>query len=625
MHPSDKLQRSCCDNFSSVESILWLLLTVQCWHHDWMDIVAIITVLHWILRCVVIGNSHDLHVPRRSPSRQPVVWRNLDHNTPNGDAMGMYMSMSLVPILYQSIATVLNHQPLKYIALVSATIPMVVWHNVVDPIRQIQSQMYPLMWLIFFVVTGMTIYMFMTMPSSSTGRHYETAVSIVIFTCSWSYGLSALGPHQYTTLQRVMTMGEWLVISNLLAFVFTQWMIALLYLYVDDTIRTSNLEQHNETLYAYTAVSGVFGCIFACATVHGIFQSTWNKLLPTMNEQRRSIVIVLFRAAYLVTVTLGTVELCFWLDPNVQYPFPKCLWWIFGDFLWNVEEAPLSQPTFIMLRSWFPSASTGINHISKVPRIAWLFYWIATMTVAIPLAPSTGNINPVIARKWFHLVSIVLFLPTTVLAPQLQSLSYAIAICVLLIIESLRHDILWLNHFYMTYLDSNKDETHDATIISHIALIAGCAIPLWVAQYFSYYSDNAAVMTDTLEFPSKFNTLSLLLGLWGVWVLGIGDAMGAMIGKHYGRIKWGYNHRTIEGSVAMFVSLCVACALTTMYSATTKAKTFDQTAFLTRLVWLWLPAVVFVTLLEAHTMQIDNIVLPLAGTAMIFLCYESLT
>jgi dolichol kinase len=109
------------------------------------------------------------------------------------------------------------------------------------------------------------------------------------------------------------------------------------------------------------------------------------------------------------------------------------------------------------------------------------------------------------------------------------------------------------------------------------------------------------------------------MGLWGVWVLGIGDAMGAMIGKSFGRHRWGSNSRTIEGSMAMFLSLCLVCVISIVYTPNTTATMQSETPTVYS-VGQWLPAVVFVTLIEAYTLQIDNIVLPFAGATMILVC-----
>lgn len=85
-----------------------------------------------------------------------------------------------------------------------------------------------------------------------------------------------------------------------------------------------------------------------------------------------------------------------------------------------------------------------------------------------------------------------------------------------------------------------------------------------------------------------------------VWSLdtGCGRRHGRNCGlaiRQFGVHRWGRRQRTIEGSLAMLVSLVIVFSLTS-----------DNWS-------LWLPAVVIVTVLEAWTLQIDNLVLPLVG------------
>jgi dolichol kinase len=310
---------------------------------------------------------------------------------------------------------------------------------------------------------------------------------------------------------------------------------------------------------------------------------------------------------------LITVECTFWnFNLATQQPFPRCLWWMFDDFLFEIENelrqtAPVPQDNYFARR---------LSLVKRLPRISWLIYWFATMLVTIPLAPTTGRISPVIARKWFHFIAVLLFVPTTVLVPQLQSLSYAVAICVLLIVEVVRIDIPILNDFYYMYLDHTKDDADDRKfVISHIALVAGCATPLWIIQYIKF-----SVFRENIDL-SALDALDALVGLCGVWVLGLGDAMGAIIGKSIGRNKWGSNARTMEGSMAMLVCLCLSCFATSVFTVWTTIPVYTVLGLLYS-VALWFPAVLFVTLIEAFTIQIDNIVLPLAGTAMILVCQK---
>jgi hypothetical protein len=136
--------------------------------------------------------------------------------------------------------------------------------------------------------------------------------------------------------------------------------------------------------------------------------------------------------------------------------------------------------------------------------------------------------------------------------------------------------------------------TDESTVIvSHMGLIVGCAAPLWIS--------------DCIQLD-KTNNVQPFLQLWGVLSLGVGDAMGAVVGKFIGLLAWGQG-RTIEGSMAMAMLLSMSSICLGVFGT-------EQTT-------LWLPAVVFATLVEAFTLQIDNVVLPLAGASIILLSIGS--
>jgi dolichol kinase len=229
---------------------------------------------------------------------------------------------------------------------------------------------------------------------------------------------------------------------------------------------------------------------------------------------------------------------------------------------------------------------------SGYARFRGLIYWGITLvlcslpTYALLRLPS-NNLPVVVTRKWFHLVAVLLFAPMIWKAPQLMSLSFAIAVCVLFVLEALRRDLPALQSFYVTFIDDNKDE-ETAIIVSHIFLIVGCAMPLWINEVLQ----------------SSGGKSSLLLAQFGVLCIGIGDAMGAVIGKCMGKHIWGRNNRTLEGSFAMLVSM-IASGAFCCYSFRDFLALFFATSF--------------VTLLEAFTFQLDNLVLPLAGSTVLLL------
>jgi dolichol kinase len=223
-----------------------------------------------------------------------------------------------------------------------------------------------------------------------------------------------------------------------------------------------------------------------------------------------------------------------------------------------------------------------------------LIYWVGILAIAsyptyrVLSLPSEYKPSVVITRKWFHLLAVLLFAPITCQFPQLMSLSYAIATCILIVLETIRIDMPLVHSLYDAFVDDRKDDS-DHIIVSHIFLIIGCAAPLWISEIISNESSLSS---------------SLLLKEFGVICVGIGDAMGAVIGKSVGIHKWGRNQRTLEGSFAMWSSMIGIGVLT--------CKSMQD-------FWSLLLATTFTTILEAFTVQLDNFVLPISGSIILLL------
>jgi dolichol kinase len=185
-----------------------------------------------------------------------------------------------------------------------------------------------------------------------------------------------------------------------------------------------------------------------------------------------------------------------------------------------------------------------------------------------------------------------------------MSLSYAIAFAILLLMESARSGIPLIQQFHERYLDPSKDAA-DKVVISHMALIGGCAAPLWITNIVSSINTECRI----------------IIQLWGVLSLGIGDAMGAVVGVHCGRTKWScHSSRTLAGSIAMWTSLVLSCLVVQFWIKLGVAVQPTLPSAQPSLILLCV--ISFVTLLEAFTFQIDNMVLPLAGTALLLVLFE---
>ena len=215
--------------------------------------------------------------------------------------------------------------------------------------------------------------------------------------------------------------------------------------------------------------------------------------------------------------------------------------------------------------------------LDDVGKIAMLLYWIVLLVlclVGFPWIETKFNLSSIVARKLYHLLAVALFTPALVLQRDLLRLSLGIAVALLLVLEYMRAvSVPPVGKYIAGYMKGYLDRRDGGkAIVTHFCLLLGCAVPVWLNR-----------------------TAHLLPAAAGIISLGIGDAAGAILGSTLGKIKVSkQSNKTLEGSLALFVSIGIASIV-----------------FLPALSSQLLLAVLLTSLIEAYTVQIDNIVLPL--------------
>jgi len=434
--------------------------------------------------------------------------------------------------------------------------------------------------------------------------------------------------------QDAFTFGEWNAISTFITSLVGEYIVEYIYNSKEVTSISTSLLPPTHIVVAH---AGSVGCLVGVALC-----SFTKKLVLSNSVQQNNIITIrtigmLTSLVIVVGVTVVCLEVA--LKPNVSedafssIDFTTCT----ANNIINWILLPLSVQWILHFLSSgkdMPSFSS-LNTIPS--RVLILGYWIALLAICHPLSSvlmswitsngtglhnKTANENTVsedinshitkerkkrviIARKYFHVVAILLFTPITYLDPDMMSLSYAIAISFLIVLEMIRGWIdsnivdsttHWSN-VYTTFLD--EKDSRGGLVVSHIALILGCAIPLWITQLLSRAND---------VFKSDDNImLFTLLPYLGITVLGVGDSAAAIGGIRFGRHNWpGESSRTLEGSCCMFLSMMVV--VLTMGTFMASANNIISTTIATMGV---------ITFLEASTIQIDNFVLPLAGVTLV--------
>ena len=245
-------------------------------------------------------------------------------------------------------------------------------------------------------------------------------------------------------------------------------------------------------------------------------------------------------------------------------------------------------------------------------KIMTCLLWCCSIAAAIGIAQrstTSWKWSEVSSRKIFHLFATSMFVPPLLRAEKdddiscFVALAFGVATCVFLLIEFLRaflnsaktgqiltfpalDDALsYFRLFEKHCID--KEKSSPTFILDHITLLLACALPVWMST------------------SSTFNRNSLpLLPYLGCLSVGVGDAVGALVGVNYGKVRWSSSSgRTVEGSVAALCSMLIMGSLIELYCATEGVKICE--------ILVLVCSALFIALVEAFTSENDNIVLVL--------------
>lgn len=156
-------------------------------------------------------------------------------------------------------------------------------------------------------------------------------------------------------------------------------------------------------------------------------------------------------------------------------------------------------------------------------------------------------------RKVFHGIMVAMLLPSIFIDPCFIALALSLILAGFLLLDLFRASQLPpvskpLTRFLAPYVDGR--DHRGPIIVSHIFLLIGCAIPLWLSL--------AAVPRQGTDpwvgWDTAMRDLSMVSG---VVCVGMGDAAASLIGRRYGKTKWYWaGGKSLEGSLAF------ACAVT---------------------------------------------------------------
>lgn len=156
-------------------------------------------------------------------------------------------------------------------------------------------------------------------------------------------------------------------------------------------------------------------------------------------------------------------------------------------------------------------------------------------------------------RKVFHGMMVAMFLPSILVDPCFCALALILALAIFLLLDLCRASQLPplsrpLTNFLAPYVDGR--DHRGPVIVSHIFLLIGCAIPLWLSL--------AAAPRTTGNWPWEgWETPTRDLGMIsGVVCVGMGDAAASLFGRRYGRRRWCWSGgKSLGGSLAFTLAV----------------------------------------------------------------------
>ncbi|XP_032563857.1 dolichol kinase [Chiroxiphia lanceolata] len=196
-----------------------------------------------------------------------------------------------------------------------------------------------------------------------------------------------------------------------------------------------------------------------------------------------------------------------------------------------------------------------------------------------------------ITRKYFHFIVVATYVPGLIYDRQLLYVAAVLCLAVFIFLEYVRYFRIkpfgqTLRHLLSLFLDERDS---GPLILTHIYLLLGMSLPVWLFP-------RSCAPKGTLSGAGALVPYS------GVLAVGVGDTIASVFGSTMGEIKWPGTKKTFEGTMTAIFAQIIAVALILIFDSSVNLNSSYA--------WI-LASVSLVSLLEAYTTQIDNLLLPL--------------
>ena len=194
-------------------------------------------------------------------------------------------------------------------------------------------------------------------------------------------------------------------------------------------------------------------------------------------------------------------------------------------------------------------ASVGVANTRLVLSAYWLGVLIFGLAVVFQLSP-VYEVDT--RRKVFHFMMVAMFMPAAFVDPAYAALALTVVLAIFLLLDLLRASQLPplskpLAAFLTPYVDGR--DLRGPVVISHIFLLIGCAIPLWLS--LAALPRTGEGFLQGWEIPTRDVSM-----VSGVVCVGLGDAAASLVGRRWGVRKWHWGGgKSLEGSAAFALAV----------------------------------------------------------------------
>lgn len=234
-------------------------------------------------------------------------------------------------------------------------------------------------------------------------------------------------------------------------------------------------------------------------------------------------------------------------------------------------------------------------------RLCLLAYWsllaaFACLVVVCQNAKRSSSESkkhqaPTITRKYFHFIVVATYVPGIIFDRPLLYVAATVCLAVFIFLEYVRYfRIRPLGHTLRSLLSLFLDERDSGPLIlTHIYLLLGMSLPIWL-------------IPRPCTQKGSLGGARALVPYAGVLAVGVGDTVASIFGSTMGEIRWPGTKKTFEGTMTSIFAQVISVALILI---------FDSEVDINHSYAWILGSISTVSLLEAYTTQIDNLLLPL--------------